>query len=124
MTQHIPRRFQGAARWLLAGMLALWALPALAQSTDPFAKPVEGPPPKPRNATSSLGATAPSPAELHDARTLATAIFARPAAAKAAADKVTAAAEADLPPPEPKADWAPPEGIQLGGKGLQIKTPF
>jgi len=124
MTQHTQRRFQGAARMALAAMLALSALPALAQASDPFAKPVEGPPPKPRNATSSLGATAPSPAELHDARTLATAVFARPAAAKAAADKVTAAAEADLPPLQPKADWTSSEGVQLGGKGLQIKTPF
>jgi len=124
MTQSISRQFQPVARLALAAMLGLCALPAAAQSSDPFARPVEGPPPKPRTATSSLGATAPSPAELHHARVLATAVFARPAAAKAAADKVTAAAEAEAPAPEPKSDWTPTEGVQFGGKGLQFKTPF
>lgn len=123
MTHVTSRRFRTTARFALAAMLGLSALPAFAQNTDPFSRPVEGAPPKPRTATSSLGATAPSPTELHDARTLATAVFARPAAAKAAADKVTAAAQANVPPPQPKSDWTP-EGVQLGGKGLEIKAPF
>lgn len=123
MTQLTSRRSGALARFTLAAMLAVSALPALAQTTDPFARTVEGAPPKPRNATSGLEATAPSPAELHDARALATAVFNRPAAAKAAADKVTAAAQVDVPPLQPKAEWSP-DGVQIGGKGLQIKTPF
>jgi hypothetical protein len=111
------------ARLALAAMLGMSALPAIAQSTDPFDHPVEGAPPKPRNATSSLQATAPTPTEVHDARSLATAVFSRPAAAKAAADKVTAAAQVDVPPLQPKPEWSP-DGVQVGGKGLQIKTPF
>lgn len=123
MTQLSARWFQTMARLALAAALGLCALPAFAQTTDPFTAPVEGAPPKPRTATSSLGATAPTPAELHDARTLATAVFARPGAAKAAADKATAAAAADVPPAPAKSDWTP-TGVQLGGKGLEIKAPF
>lgn len=124
MTQLGSRRLRTTARFAVAALLGLSALPALAEPADPFRAPVEGAPPKPRNATSSLGATAPSAAELREARTLAGAVFARPAAAKVAADKATAAVQADGPPLQPKPDWIPTEGVQLGGKGLEIKTPF
>jgi hypothetical protein len=117
---------------MMAALLAAHALPAFAQASasqtgasqantwrSPDAAPV--PPRKP--VTSSLGATAPTPAEQRQARTLAAALFARPAAAAAAVDKAVPITQADATPVEPKPEWEN-KGLRFGGKGLLFKSPF
>lgn len=105
--------------------LAMRALPAVAQPVDPFRPVTNQAPPKPKNATSDLDATALSPAEQRETRALASAVFAKPAAAARAGDKAVAAAQPDLAPTvQPKPEWSTRDGVQLGGKGLQIKSPF
>jgi outer membrane PBP1 activator LpoA protein len=96
--------------------LALSAVPAAAQQDD-----------KPR-ATSDLSAatqTATTPAQQRDARVLATAVFAAPAAKAKAAQKLDDANHPELSAIPTKPEWTePPGGVGLGGKGVQIKTPF
>ena len=107
------------------------AAPALAQLGDPRAdervepwRNPEPPPGKPRNATSSTSATEPTAAEQREARKLATAIFAAPAAGQRAADKVAPPSAAKVPPASPKAEWLAEEKVGPGGEGVQVKTPF
>jgi hypothetical protein len=77
-------------------------------------------------ATSTLEATAPTAAETREAQALTAAIFAKPAAAARAADKVAAENQPDLAPAavQPKPEWSAEEGLRPGGKGVEIKTPF
>ena len=84
----------------------------------------EPPPGKPRTATSSLSATAPTDAEQREARKLATAIFAAPAAGQRAADKAAPPSAANVPAAPPKPEWLAEDKVGPGGEGLQVKTPF
>jgi hypothetical protein len=80
--------------------------------------------PVPPKATSTEAAQTATAAEQRDARKLAAAVFAESAAAARAADKVDAANQPDFNRVDPKPEWSAPTGPQIGGKGLQIKTPF
>jgi hypothetical protein len=107
-----------------ASILTIGALPAFAQ-TSPFEPRTDHAPPKPRNATSDLEATAPTAEEQRETRALASAVFAKPAAAARAADKAAPVTTPDLASPvQPKPEWSAKDGVQIGGKGLQIKSPF
>jgi hypothetical protein len=83
--------------------------------------------PAPAHATSSLEATQTTAATLtqqRETRTLATAVFAKPAAAQRAADKAAEAYEPAIPPAAPKDEWLD-DGVHLGGKKLfQLTAPF
>jgi hypothetical protein len=125
-----PARLATAA--LTAAILAAHALPAFAQASSAQNSPSQAntwrspdsAPVAPRKpVTSSLEATAPTPAEQREARTLAAALFARPAAAAAAADKAVPITEAEAAPLERKPEWDN-KGLQFGGKGLLFKSPF
>jgi hypothetical protein len=112
---------------LMAAILAAQALPATAQVRPSIADTWRSPnaaPVAPRpQVTSSLEATDPTPAEQREARALAAALFARPAAAAAAADKAVPITQADATPVEAKPEWEN-KGLQFGGRGLQLKSPF
>lgn len=91
---------------------------------EPWNRPSVAPPPRP-HATSSLGATDPTPQDERQSRALAAAVFSRPAAAQRAADKASAANAAKLAPADPKPEWlADPPGVRFGGEGLQLSKPF
>jgi hypothetical protein len=111
-------------RWGLT--LAPWPA-AAAQSEPPWRDPGLATPDKPR-ATSDLSAatqTATTPAQQRDAKALATAVFAKPAAKAKAAQKLDDANHPELAAIPTKPEWSgPPSGVGLGGKGVQIKTPF
>jgi hypothetical protein len=96
-----------------------------AANVEPWHTPDHAPPPP--HATSSLDATkAPvaTPEQQRETRTLATAVFARPAAGQRAADKAAEAYAPPIPPAEPKAEWLADEGVHLRGKGLELSAPF
>lgn len=78
------------------------------------------PPPK---ATSSLAATAPTATETKEVKALTAAVFAKPAAAAHAVEKVTAASQPDFAVAAPK-ESPLPDGFRPGGKGVEIKAPF
>jgi hypothetical protein len=103
-----------------AALLVCGAGPVGAQ-TEPFRPPIGAPAPK---ATSALEATTPTAAEAREAKALTTAVFAKPAAAARAVDKVTAENQPDFAVSAPKPDPTAQEGLRPGGKGLEIKTPF
>jgi|SRR5579859_3285154 len=110
---------------MLAAVAALIAIgPSVLAEPDRFQIPIDHIPPKPQQVTSDLDATAPTPAEQHETRALAAAIFAKPAAAARAADKATAASEPDLNVVQAKPEWAARDGVLIGGKGLAFKSPF
>jgi hypothetical protein len=80
------------------------------------------------HATSSLDATTTTAATLtqqRESRTLATAVFAKPAAAQRAADKAAEAYEPAIAPAPPKTEWLSEDGVHLGGKrALTLTAPF
>jgi hypothetical protein len=83
--------------------------------------------PLPPHATSSLDATKTTAATLtqqRETRNLATAVFAKPAAAQRAGDKAAAAYAPPIAPAAPKPEWLAADGIHAGGKGLELSTPF
>ena len=110
----------------IAAVLAAW--PASAQEgIDPSRGVDAATGAKPRTATSDLTATTPvaTPAERREARALTTAIFAKPAAAAKAVEKVDAANQPDLSAVHPKAEWTPEKsGLGVGGKGVKLTAPF
>ena len=112
---------------LTAAILAACALPAFAQvatyPADTWRSPDAAPVAPRKPVTSSLEATDPTPAEQREARALAAALFARPAAAAQAADNAVPISQADATPVEPKPEWAN-KGLHFGGKGLLFKSPF
>jgi hypothetical protein len=130
MTQGIRVPLRQASLALAAVVMAA-AAPALAQSdslhadqqVEPWHTP-EGPPPKPRNATSDASATEPTAAEQREVRKMASAIFAKPGAAARAADKAAPPNNADIPPAEPKPEWLAKDPVGPGGAGVQVKSPF
>ncbi len=107
----------------MAAILMVYTGPAIAQP-DPFQPTLERAPPKPR-ATSDLDATSPGPAEQREIRTLAGAVFAKPAAAARAGDRAVDAARPDHGQPvRRKPEWTNENGVRLSGKGLEFKSPF
>src|SRR5258708_39033807 len=106
----------------LAAALAV-ATPAAAQVFEPKRTPTDEGAPNRAHVTSDLDATKPSPSEQREARALAVAVFAKPAAAQRAADKVAEANGPPIPPAEPKPEWVAKDGLQVGGKGMKITTP-
>ncbi len=125
----IPRPGPLALALAVAVMAA--SAPALAQPNpevrpDSQVGPYRSPPlpAKPRNVTSSAEATAPTATEQREARKLATAIFAAPAAGQRAADKAAPPSTADVPPAQPKPEWLVEDGVHAGGEVLQVKAPF
>ncbi|MFL5295134.1 MAG: hypothetical protein ACJ798_02015 [Phenylobacterium sp.] len=131
MRRHVALRL---ALLALAGGLGA---PALAQPAAPAASPAEpwrAPVDQPgtqaadnkARISSGAAAVAPSPAEQREAKALAGAIFATPAAAQKAADK--AAPEqplSDLAEVQPRPEWARHKpGVDLGGRGVRVQTPF
>jgi hypothetical protein len=108
----------------LAAPLGVLALPAAAQVTEPWRTPTDEPVANRAHVTSGEDATKLSPAEQRAAKALAVAVFAKPAAAHRAVEKVEAAAAPAVPPAEPKPEWLAKDGVGLGGKGVQVKTPF
>ena len=83
------------------------------------------PPAPPRKATSSIETTAvPTPTETKEVKALTAAVFAKPAAAAHAVDKVTADSQPDYAVNVPKPESPLPDGFRPGGKGVEIKTPF
>jgi hypothetical protein len=96
-----------------------------ADDVEPWHAPEHAPPAP--HATSSLDATKTTAATLtqqRETRTLATAVFAKPAAAQRAADKAAAAYEPPIAPAAPKPEWLTEDGVHFGGKGLELTTPF
>jgi hypothetical protein len=119
------RRFLCAAG---LAALALSALPAAAQQeVEPWRAPTPAMNAKPK-ATSDLSATAQAattPAQQREAKALTTAVFAKPAAKAKAAQKLDDANQPDLSAVQTKPEWTEDKsGLGVGGKGVQIKTPF
>jgi hypothetical protein len=117
----------------LAALIGGLAAPAAAQSTAPNrAEPWRGPsdPPGTRAAdnrarvTSDASATAPTPAEQREARNLAAAIFAKPGAGQAAAEKAAPEATTDLAEVQARPEWTNPPGLAPGGRGVKVTAPF
>jgi hypothetical protein len=131
MTQSTSVRLRHAA-FAAAAMLLSMGTIAHAQDqrrasvdVEPWHAPAQAP--IPPHATSSLDATTTTAATLtqqRETRTLATAVFAKPAAAQRAADKAAAAYEPPIAPAAPKAEWLAEDGVHFGGKGLELTTPF
>ena len=116
MTKHTQERRQAMAGLALVATLAACALPALAQT----------PAPKPASTPAASNAQ-----KAQEARDLTQAAFAHPAGARApaptkpAAQIAAEAAEAKAAAPvEPKPEWFSDDGVRIGGKGLQFKSPF
>ena len=110
-------------------LLLVVAAPAAAQpQEEPWRPPIDPSSQVTANrdrTTSGPAATAPSPAEQREARVLAGAVFAKPAAAERAADKAAPVVEPDLGQVQPKPEWTSQSGgVGIGGKGVQVKTPF
>jgi hypothetical protein len=74
--------------------------------------------------TSDTSATGPSPAEQKEARALAAAVFAKPAAAQRAVDKVAPEAAPEWAAVQPKAEWSDKGELVPGGRGVKVTTPF
>lgn len=92
---------------------------------EPWRTPSHDAPPP--HATSSLDATKTTAATLtqqRETRTLATAVFATPAAAQRAADKAAAAYEPPIAPAAPKAEWLNEDSVHFGGRFLELTAPF
>ena len=121
------RQYPWPVRLGLAAAAALLVLgfpfAAIAQITPGVALS-DQPLPVPPKVTSTEAAQTPTTAEQRDARKLASAVFAKPAAVQRAAEKADAANQPDLNKVEPKPEWTAPTGPLIGGKGLEIKTPF
>ena len=109
---------------LLAGAFLSGGSMAAAQVTEPWRTPTDEPVANRAHVTSGEDATKPSPAEQRQAKALAVAVFAKPAAARKAAEKVEEANAPAIPPAEPKPEWVAKDGVGFGGKGMQVKTPF
>jgi hypothetical protein len=101
-------------------------VPQSAMPTQPpgFRTPTDEAAPNRKPVTSGDSTAKPaSPAEQREAKALAVAVFAKPAAAKKAAEKVEDANAPAIAPAEPKPEWVD-KGLQVGGKGLQVTKPF
>lgn len=120
MTQRTSRRFR-AVQFGVAAMLLLSTAPAHAQ-IDPGRPLPDAPPPR-TSANSTLAGNVASPEERRETRTLAAAVFAKPAAATRAADKASAAVQPDLSAVQPKENWAN-SGPHIHKKGVQVTAPF
>lgn len=118
---------------LILAAAAAIAAPALAQTSPNRAEPWRGPSDQPgtravdnrARVTSDETATQPTAAEQHEARALAAAVFAKPAAGQRAADNVAPVAAPDLAEAQPKTEWVDKTtGIVPGGRGLKVTKPF
>jgi hypothetical protein len=101
-------------------------VPQSAMPTQPpgFRTPIDEAAPNRKPVTSGEPTARPaSPAEQREAKALAVAVFAKPAAAKKAVEKVEDANAPPIAPAEPKPEWVD-KGLQVGGKGLQVTKPF
>ncbi len=124
MTQLTSRQVRICAGLAIAVMLVAYTSPTFAQP-DPYQPALDRAPPRPAAATSDRKATEPTPAEQRETRTLAGAVFAKPAAAARAGDKAVAATQPDLTPHvQPKPEWTNKDGVQVTDKGLEFKSPF
>ena len=106
---------------VVAAALALWggSTAAQAQAYRP------DPPAQPPKATSSIETTAaPTTTETKEVKALTAAVFAKPAAAAHAVDKVNAENQPDYAVNVPKPESPLPDGFRPGGKGVEIKAPF
>jgi len=74
--------------------------------------------------TSGEAATQPSAAELREARALAAAIFAKPAAAQRAADNTGPPPPPDWAAVQPRAEWTDKAEVAPGGRGMKLTAPF
>jgi hypothetical protein len=127
-----PMRLRLVPSLALIALLA--AAPAVAQPPPPNrAEPWRGPldPPGTQPSTnrarvsSGEGAAQPTAAEQRQARTLAAAVFATPAAAHQAADNTAPEATPDWAAAQPRAEWTDKTtGIVPGGRGMKITAPF
>ena len=105
-------------------MAAITVPAAAQQAVEPWRTPVDAATPNRAHVTSSEAATAPSASEKREAKALAVAVFAKPAAAQRAADKVETATTQAISPADPKPEWVAKDGVGFGGKGMQVTTPF
>jgi len=126
MASASPTRLLLCAAGLAA--LAFSAWPAAAQE-ESYRAPKPEAAAVPPKATSDLTAatqTAQTPAQQRDAKALATAVFAKPAAKAKAAQKLEDANHPELATVQPKPEWTGEKGgtLGVGGKGVQVKTPF
>jgi len=106
---------------------------AAAQPTESAATPSQPPgfrtpldEAAPNRTPVTSGATTPKPVSIEEQRkekALAVAVFAKPAAAKKATDKIEDANAPPIPPAEPKPEWTD-KGFEAGGKGVIVKKPF
>jgi hypothetical protein len=112
--------------WLAAALCAGLSLaaPAAAQVFEPPRAVPDETAANRAHVTSGPDATKPAPSEQRDARALAVAVFAKPAAAHRAAEKVEEANAPVIAPAEPKPEWVAKDGVQVGGKGMKVTTPF
>ncbi|THD70460.1 hypothetical protein [Phenylobacterium sp.] len=131
MTQNLSVRLRcaafAAAAIFLGGAVVAHAQDQRRESDDvePWHAPAHAQPAP--HATSSLDATKTTAATLtqqRETRTLATAVFATPAAGQRAADKAAEAYEPPIEPAAPKAEWLTEDGVHFRGKGLELTTPF
>jgi hypothetical protein len=132
MTQSMSVRFRQVAFAATAMLLSAASL-AHAQdqrraddNVESWHAPAQ--PPAPPHVTSSLDATTTTASTLtqqRESRTLATAVFAKPAAAQRAANKAAEAYEPAIPPAAPKSEWLTEEGVHFSGKSLlKLSAPF
>ena len=119
---HARRAGIAVAILLSAAASAHAQLPKDSIAGEPWRAPSYTPPTP--HVTSSLDATKPPAPDQHQVRTLATAVFAKPAAAQRAADKAAAAAEPPIAPAPPKTEWLQEDGLHSGGEGLLLSAPF
>ena len=129
MTHHLSVMVRHGLPRLVAvvtGAIALaTSVSALAQTVaEPWRSPSEQAAPDRTRVTSSEDASKASPNEQRLARDLAVAVFDKPAAAKRAADKATKANPIAITPADPKPEWLAKDGVQIGGGGMKVTTPF
>lgn len=117
-----------AAAGLAALALSAWPAGAQIKETQPWQPPVPAAEAKPRTASSDLGAatqSATTPTQQREAKALTTAVFAKPAAKAKAAQKLDDANQPDRSAVSIKPEWTEDKAaVGVGGKGVQIKTPF
>jgi len=120
MTRQLSKSPQSGVGAVFAALAVACAWPASAQTSPPGTA---------ATATADAASAAQKQKDADTARELTVAAFSRRAAApppggpaaQIAADSAKAKVAA---PPEPKPEWLSKEGLQAGGKGVEIRTPF
>jgi len=121
-----------AASLAVFGAAPAFAQPPPAPPPEEHAEPWRGPTDQPgmkaaenrARVTSDVAAAGPSASEQKEARALAAAVFAKPAAGQRAADKVGPDATPEWAVPPPRSEATEKAEIAPGGRGVKLTKPF